>query len=148
MGRDGAKPERHQGREVRAVVPVALCHAAPGLASMQGGVGRQGQAAPRELGESVWKHCSPGLAPAMPGHGSAAGWLEHSLHPGDVLGESSEDVCWEKREHFCSSFLVLPTDKSQFPTETPCPQPRGRGRHLFLQRFSVMYSRDVPVRKP
>ena len=66
----------------------------------------------------------------MCGSSGPQGWLqprwamalplaEHGLHPGVVLGESSGEVCWEKREHFCSGFLVLSTDESQFPTKTP-----------------------------
>lgn len=67
-----------------------------------------------------------------------AGWSTAFIL-GDALGESSQDVCWEKHEHFCSSLVVLPIDKSRFPTQSPHPQPRGRGRCVFLQCFGVTF---------
>ena len=150
VGRDGTRTEQQWGQEVRLCPHGPVPHF-PGAGLPWGVVlGRGRWAAPQEPGKSPWQRCSPGLAPAMPGHGSAACWLEHSLHRGRCPGESLADVCWEKREHFCSRLMVLPVDESQFPTQSPGPQPRGRDRHAFLQCFSVtfLYIRGLPIRKP
>jgi len=104
----------------------------PGAVFHGGCVGWGGQAASQGPSKSVRKQCSAGLAPAMPAHGSAAGWLEHTLHTGGVLGDRSEDVCWEKREHFCSGFLVLPIDEPWFPIETPSWSPHGFRLPFFV----------------
>ncbi|XP_072211268.1 uncharacterized protein [Excalfactoria chinensis] len=46
--------------------------------------------------------------------------------------------------------MALPRDESQFPSQSPSPQPRGRDRCAFLQCLSVtfLYIRGLPGRKP
>ena len=138
------------GGKKSGCVPTALCHTSLGLAfhggwCWAGGDGQHRRSRARARGSAApqgWLQPCRAMA--------AACWLEHSLRRGRCPGESLADVCWEKREHFCSRLMVLPVDESQFPTQSPGPQPRGRDRRAFLQCFSVTFLciGGLPVRKP
>ncbi|XP_042687744.1 uncharacterized protein LOC122167317 [Centrocercus urophasianus] len=89
------------------------------------------------------QRCSPGLAPAVPpGRAVAlllAGWSTAFILGGRCPRESSEDVCWRHKSVFCPKLVVLPIDDSQFPTQSPGPQPRGGDRCAFLQGFGAAF---------
>ena len=111
-----------------------------GWPSMGGGVG-QGA-----MGSTAGAGQEPVAALLLRAGSSHAGpWLCCLLagaHAGRYPGESSEDACWKKSEHFCSGLMVFRIDESQFPTE---PQPTAQRKRQTC--FPPVLQCDLPVRQ-
>ena len=143
VGRDGTKTEQRRGQEVglRPHGPVPLF---PGACLVGQGVGAVGQGV---TGSTAGAGQEPvaALLP-RPGSSRAGPWLccllagaQPSSWEGGVLGRAHKMCAGRRVSVFCPRRVVLPVGDSQFPTQSPGPQPRGGDTCASLQCFSAAF---------
>ena len=139
VGRDGTQTEQHWGREVRLCPHGPVPHF-PGAGLPWGWCWAEGDGQHRRRWARARGSAAPQgwLQPCRPMALLLAGWST-AFVAGDVLGRAQKMHAGRCVNVFCARLVVLLVDESQFPTQSPGPQPRGGDRCAFLQCFSVTF---------